>query len=75
MNLWDHIGSTVKLRGITKHGKNRVREQGELWDVIGLPTGVVGMSIRPICPTIKGQMRGDERWFNPRDFEIVAIIP
>ena len=27
-------GDKVKLTGKTKHGKNRVREQGELWRVI-----------------------------------------
>jgi hypothetical protein len=75
MNLWDHIGSTVRLRGITRHGKNRVREQGELWDVVGVPHGVVSMSPMPICPALKGQMRGDFRWFSPKDFEVVEVIP
>ena len=28
------VGNKVKLTGITRHGKNRVREQGEFWEVI-----------------------------------------
>ena len=32
------IGSILKLTGKTKHGKNRVREQGALWMVIELCT-------------------------------------
>ena len=27
------VGDKVKLTGLTKHGKNRVREQGDLWTV------------------------------------------
>ena len=30
------IGKKVKLTGITRHGKNRVREQGATWEVIRL---------------------------------------
>tara|TARA_B100000073_G_scaffold321862_1_gene302748 strand:+ start:471 stop:713 length:243 start_codon:yes stop_codon:yes gene_type:complete len=29
------LGNKVKLTGITRHGKNRVREQGALWRVVG----------------------------------------
>ena len=28
------VGNKVKLTGTTRHGKNRVREQGEVWEVI-----------------------------------------
>ena len=30
------VGNKVKLTGITRHGKNRVREQGEVWELIRL---------------------------------------
>ena len=30
------VGDKIKLTGITQHGKNRVREQGETWEVIRL---------------------------------------
>ena len=31
----------IKLKGITGHGKNRIREHGELWEVLELPPGVI----------------------------------
>ena len=33
-----NVGDTLKLSGRTKHGKNRVREQGAKWTVIELRT-------------------------------------
>ena len=27
------VGKKVRLTGITRHGKNRVREQGDIWEV------------------------------------------
>ena len=29
------VGKKVKLTGKSRHGKNRVREQGEDWEVVG----------------------------------------
>jgi hypothetical protein len=30
------VGDKVKLTGVTRHGKNRVREQGDLWTVTAM---------------------------------------
>ena len=30
------VGKKVRLTGITRHGKNRVREQGDIWEVTRL---------------------------------------
>ena len=30
------VGDKVKLTGLTKHGKNRVREQGDMWTVTAM---------------------------------------
>tara|TARA_R110000744_G_scaffold352748_1_gene458996 strand:+ start:152 stop:358 length:207 start_codon:yes stop_codon:yes gene_type:complete len=65
------IGDKIKLKGKTGHGRNRIREQGEMWEVIGLPANIVCMTPNPVQPALKGLSRGDERWFNPRDFEVV----
>ena len=27
------MGDIIKIRGLTRHGKNRVREHGEMWEV------------------------------------------
>jgi hypothetical protein len=32
------VGDKVRLTGITRHGKNRVREQGDLWTVTAIAT-------------------------------------
>ena len=29
------VGKKVKLTGKSRHGKNRVREQGDAWEVVG----------------------------------------
>ncbi len=34
-------GDTVKLTGKTKHGKNRVREQGAVWIVVKVKPGML----------------------------------
>ena len=31
-------GDKVRLTGITRHGKNRIREQGDLWTVTAIAT-------------------------------------
>ena len=30
-----NVGKTVKLAGITRHGKNRIHEKGDMWKVTG----------------------------------------
>ena len=35
MHKFEMIGKKVKLAGKSRHGKNRVREQGEDWEVTG----------------------------------------
>ena len=34
-------GDTVELTGKTKHGKNRVREQGAVWIVVKVKSGML----------------------------------
>ena len=34
------VGNKVRLTGITRHGKNRVREQGDVWEVIRMNPAV-----------------------------------
>ena len=59
---------TVRLKGLTGHGKKSVREHGELWDVRELPTGVIKMSHKPPFPCIKSLKTGEERWLDDRNF-------
>ena len=43
----------IKLTGKTNHGKNRVREHGDLWEVLEVPTGVLSMTHKPSIPPIR----------------------
>ena len=61
----------IKLKGKTGHGKNRIREHGELWEVLEFPTGVVSMSPKPVLTPIKSVKTGEERWLDEKNFEIV----
>ena len=54
----------IRLKGITGHGKNRIREHGELWEVLEFPTGVVSMTPKPALLPIKSVMTGEERWLD-----------
>ena len=70
-NLWLAKGSVVTLRGKTGHGKNRIREHGNKWLVLGLPTVVMEMTPSPVFPFIKSELTGEERWFDDKNFEVV----
>ena len=58
----------LTLKGLTNHGKNRIREHGAKWEVLDLPTGVLNMSHKPLFPPIKSVMTGDERWLDDVNF-------
>ena len=58
----------IKLTGITNHGRNRIREHGELWEVLELPPGVVKMSHKPKFPSIKSVKTGEWRWLDDTNF-------
>ena len=58
----------IKLKGITGHGKNRIREHGDLWEVLEVPTGVIKMSHKPPFPPIKSVKTGAERWLDDINF-------
>lgn len=56
----------IKLKGITNHGKNRIREHGEQWRVIE-PM----VTPKPAQLFIESVQTGDRRWLN-HNFEIVG---
>lgn len=53
----------IRLKGVTQKGKNRVRENGELWEVIHMKSsisclnGAIGMLIRPVRSDREGNLR------------------
>ena len=58
----------IKLTGKTNHGKNRIREHGDLWEVLEVPTGVISISPKPKFPPIKSVKTGEERWLDDQNF-------
>ena len=56
----------IKLRGITNHGKNRIREHGVEWRVIE-----PSVTPKPANLFIESVQTGDRRWLN-HHFEIIG---
>ena len=59
----------LTLKGITGHGKNRIREHGDKWEVLELPPGVLDMTPKPPLPCIKSLKTGEIRWLDDINFE------
>jgi len=59
----------LTLKGITNHGKNRIREHGDKWEVLELPPGVMDMDPKPVLPPIKSLKTGEWRWLDNINFE------
>ena len=66
--ICDTVIMIIRLKGKTNHGKNRVREHGDLWEVLELPTGVISMTPKPEFPPIKSVKTGEERWLDDVNF-------
>ena len=62
-------GNWITLKGITGHGKNRIREHGDLWEILDLPPGVISMTPKPPLPPIKSLKTGERRWLDDINFE------
>jgi hypothetical protein len=57
----------IKLKGITKHGKNRIHEHGNEWRVIE-PM----VTPKPAQLFIESVKTGDRRWLN-HNFEVIPV--
>ena len=71
------VGDVVRLSGKTRHGKNRVRENGEFWEIITVDGGESSILSTKICVVPMVEERRDNwRWLDvPEDehmeFEII----
>ena len=68
------VGDIITLKGITGHGKNRVREQGVQWSVMNDTTdiGIVSRDSASVFPPIRSLQTGERRWFDNVNFEVVS---
>ena len=71
------VGDVVRLSGKTRHGKNRVRENGEFWEIITVDGGESSILSTKICVVpLNDECRDNWRWLDvPEDehmeFEII----
>lgn len=65
----------ITLKGITNHGKNRIREHGDKWEVLEVPTGVLKMSQLWRLPPIKSLKTSEERWLDDVNFSWIPARP
>jgi hypothetical protein len=68
------VGDIITLKGITGHGKNRVREQGDQWFVMNDTTdiGIMSRDSASVFPPIRSLQTGEWRWFDNVNFEVVS---
>ena len=64
----------IRLKGKSGHGKNRIREHGDIWLVIHVDTNKVMLRSRNRTFKIGGVMHHDGRWIDQgidKNFEII----
>ena len=69
------VGDAVRLSGITRHGKNRIRENGDMWRVITVDGGDSSILTTKVCVRPMNLERRDEwRWIDLPSDEHMEII-
>ena len=66
----------IRLKGKSGHGKNRIREHGDIWLVIHVDTNKVMLRSRNRTFKVGDEMHHDYRWIDQgvdKNFEIVEI--
>ena len=62
----------IRLKGITGHGKNRIREHGDVWEVLTLQEmGIISMTPMPTKMPIRSIATNEWRWLDEKNFEII----
>ena len=69
------IGNHLRLTGKTRHGKNRIRENGDMWRVISVDGGDSSILTTKVCVRPMDLERRDEwRWIDLPSDEHMEII-
>ena len=68
------VGDAVRLSGITRHAKNRIRENGDMWEVITIDGKESSVLSTKICvvPMAEGR-RENWRWLDLPEDEHMEI--
>ena len=68
------VGDVVRLSGKTRHGKNRVRENGEFWEIITVDGGESSILSTKICVVpLNDERRDNWRWLDVPEDEHMEI--
>ena len=69
------IGDNLRLAGKTRHGKNRIRENGDLWEVTNLDGQDSSILSTKACviPVREGR-RNEWRWLDLPSDEHMEIV-
>ena len=69
------IGDNLRLAGKTRHGKNRIRENGDLWEETNLDGQDSSILSTKACVVpIKESRRSEWRWLDLPSDEHMEII-
>ena len=69
------IGDNLRLAGKTRHGKNRIRENGDLWEVTNLDGQDSSILSTKACVVpIKESRRSEWRWLDLPSDEHLEIF-
>ena len=69
------VGDAVRLSGKTRHGKNRIRENGDLWEVTNLDGQDSSILSTKACVVpIKESRRSEWRWLDLPSDEHMEIV-
>ncbi len=71
-----HEGKWVRLKGISGHGKNRIREHGDVWLVQMVWINKIMLRSKDLTFKSGKDMIFDGRWVNiptDKNFEIIGI--
>lgn len=72
-----NAGQWIRLKGKSGHGKNRIREHGDIWLVVHVDTNKVMLRSRNKTFKAGGEMHHDGRWIDQgvddKNFDIVEI--
>ena len=69
------VGNHLRLEGRNRHGKNRIRENGDMWRVITVDGGDSSILTTKVCVRPMNLERRDEwRWLDLPSDEHMEIV-
>ena len=63
-----HVGDLVRLSGVSRHGKNRIRENGDMWRVLNVKDNSI--CVRPVLL----ERKENWRWVDLSNDEHMEIV-